>query len=86
MNNLPSLSLEGKTAIVTGASRGIGLAIATPSTNWAPMSCSRRGPLQRRRLLRASVGDRAVGFEAHATSQERAAACVEETLSPVRQH
>ncbi|MDQ4119035.1 MAG: SDR family oxidoreductase [Actinomycetota bacterium] len=71
------MSLDGRVAIVTGASRGIGLAIAT-----ALHDLGARVVLTARTEAAAveaasSIGARAVGFEAHATSEERARACVE---------
>ncbi len=81
MSNPPSLSLEGRTAIVTGASRGIGLAIAHSfhALGANVVLTSRKAAAAE--AAAEAVGVRAVGFEAHATSEERARACVDETLA-----
>ena len=73
--------LTGRTAIVTGASRGIGLAIAAAladsGANVVVTSRKRDSAVE----AAASVGtDRVAGFAAHATDEHAAAACVEFAL------
>ena len=80
MSTQPSLSLAGKTAIVTGASRGIGLAVAKSFHELGANVVLTSRKAAAAEAAARSVGDRAVGFEAHATSEERARACVRETL------
>ncbi|AWB90950.1 SDR family oxidoreductase [Aeromicrobium chenweiae] len=81
MSNPRSLSLEGKTAIVTGASRGIGLAIARSFHDLGANVVLTSRTAASAEAAAEGVGERAMGFEAHATSQERACACVDETLA-----
>lgn len=72
------MSLSGRTAIVTGASRGIGLAIAE-----ALLAGGANVVLTSRRqeaadAAAASLGsERAVGYGAHATDEEAARACID---------
>lgn len=81
MSLLDRLSLAGRTAIVTGASRGIGLAIAQSFHELGANVVLTSRTLAAAKDAAASVGERAVGFEAHATSEERASACVEYTVA-----
>jgi NAD(P)-dependent dehydrogenase (short-subunit alcohol dehydrogenase family) len=70
--------IEGRTAVVTGASRGIGLAIAA-----ALLKGGANVVLTSRHQLAADIAagclgtERAVGLEAHATDEEAARACVD---------
>ncbi len=76
-----TIDLSGKTAIVTGASRGIGLAIAKAlheaganvvlTSRHQEAADSAAGPL----------GERALGVAAHAVDADAAQACVDKTLS-----
>lgn len=72
--------LSGRTAIVTGASRGIGLATAQ-----ALAACGANVVLTSRKqeaaeAAAATIGGAAVGFAAHAAEEEAARSCVEFTV------
>jgi NAD(P)-dependent dehydrogenase (short-subunit alcohol dehydrogenase family) len=69
--------LRGRTAIVTGASRGIGLAIAEALLEGGANVVLTSRHHEAADTAASSLGsDRAVGFAAHATDEEAAAACV----------
>lgn len=72
--------LAGRTAIVTGASRGIGLAAAAAlheaGANVVLTSRTEEAAV----AAASSVGERALGIQAHATDEDAARACVERTL------
>jgi NAD(P)-dependent dehydrogenase (short-subunit alcohol dehydrogenase family) len=70
-----SAPLQGRTAIVTGASRGIGLAIAEALVaDGAQVVLTSRGDGAERAA--AAFGDRAMGIAAHASDETSAARCV----------
>jgi NAD(P)-dependent dehydrogenase (short-subunit alcohol dehydrogenase family) len=70
-----SAPLQGRTAIVTGASRGIGLAIAEAlMADGAQVVLTSRGDGAERAA--AAFGDRAIGIAAHASDESSAARCV----------
>jgi NAD(P)-dependent dehydrogenase (short-subunit alcohol dehydrogenase family) len=76
-----AVDLSGRTAIVTGASRGIGLAVAEAllAGGAGVVVTSRRQ--EAADAAAASLGsDRAVGYGAHATDEQAAQACVDFTL------
>ena len=75
-----SSDLKGRTAIVTGASRGIGLAIARALDEAGANVVLTSRKLASAEEAAASISERATGFEAHATDEDAANACVEETL------
>jgi NAD(P)-dependent dehydrogenase (short-subunit alcohol dehydrogenase family) len=69
--------LQGKTAIVTGASRGIGLAIAEALVEGGASVVLTSRHQEAADTAASSLGsERAVGFGAHATDEDAAAACV----------
>jgi NAD(P)-dependent dehydrogenase (short-subunit alcohol dehydrogenase family) len=69
--------LRGRTAIVTGASRGIGLAIAEALLEGGANVVLTSRHQEAADTAASSLGsERAVGFGAHATDEEAAAACV----------
>jgi NAD(P)-dependent dehydrogenase (short-subunit alcohol dehydrogenase family) len=69
--------LHGKTAIVTGASRGIGLAIAEALVEGGASVVLTSRHQEAADTAASSLGsERAVGFGAHATDEDAAAACV----------
>jgi NAD(P)-dependent dehydrogenase (short-subunit alcohol dehydrogenase family) len=69
--------LRGRTAIVTGASRGIGLAIAEVLIERGAGVILTSRHQEAAETAASSLGsDRAVGYAAHATDEEAAAACV----------
>jgi NAD(P)-dependent dehydrogenase (short-subunit alcohol dehydrogenase family) len=70
-----SAPLEGRTAIVTGASRGIGLAIAEALVaDGASVVLTSRGDGAEKAA--AGFGDRVVGMRAHASDETAARACI----------
>jgi len=75
-----ALDLTGRTAIVTGASRGIGLASAQALTAAGANVVLTSRKQEAASAAAASVGGTAVGFAAHAASEEAARECVEFTV------
>jgi NAD(P)-dependent dehydrogenase (short-subunit alcohol dehydrogenase family) len=70
-----SAPLDGRTAIVTGASRGIGLAIAEALVAvGASVVLTSRGDGAEKAA--AGLGDRVIGIRAHASDETAARACV----------
>ena len=80
------IDLSGKTAFVTGSTRGIGLAIARSLYQaGAKVAVVGRHP-ERARSVASSLGDRAAGFScdvAQASQVESAVAAAETALGPV---
>jgi NAD(P)-dependent dehydrogenase (short-subunit alcohol dehydrogenase family) len=73
--------LTGRTAIVTGASRGIGLAIAaTLLDRGASVVLTGRRPETVEEAAASLRSDRAAGFAAHVTHEQAATACIDFTL------
>lgn len=73
--------LTDRTAIVTGASRGIGLAIAEALLDAGANVVLTSRTQEAANLAASALGsERAVGYGAHATDEEAAAACVEFAL------
>lgn len=69
--------LSGRTAIVTGASRGIGLAIAEALVAGGANVVLTSRHQEAADTAASSLGtDRAAGYGAHATDEDAAAACV----------
>jgi NAD(P)-dependent dehydrogenase (short-subunit alcohol dehydrogenase family) len=74
-------AMHGQVAIVTGASRGIGLAIAEALISRGAtvvMTSRKQDAIE---AAAAALGERAVGVAAHATDEDAARACVNETVS-----
>jgi NAD(P)-dependent dehydrogenase (short-subunit alcohol dehydrogenase family) len=77
---MTSLDLTGRTAIITGASRGIGLAIAQQlAANGANVVLTARKQEAAEEAAK-QVGERALGVGAHAVDEDAARACVDLTL------
>lgn len=77
---MTSLDLTGRTAIITGASRGIGLAIAqqlAAADAHVVLTARRQEAADE---AAAQVGDRALGVGAHAVDEDAARRCVDLTL------
>lgn len=77
---MSATTLAGRTAIVTGASRGIGLASAQAlhATGANVVLTSRREDAITQAA--APLGERAAGFTAHSTDEQAAQACVQFAL------
>ena len=69
--------LQGRTAIVTGASRGIGLAAAEALVAEGANVVLTSRHQEAADEAAASIGDGAVGFGAHAVDEDAARACVD---------
>ena len=72
--------LSGRTAIVTGASRGIGRATAAKLAGAGVNVVITSRQQQAADEAAADLGDRVFGFQAHATDEEAATACVQSTM------
>jgi NAD(P)-dependent dehydrogenase (short-subunit alcohol dehydrogenase family) len=73
--------LDGRVAVVTGASRGIGLAIAEKLINeGATVVMTARKPDAIEEAA-APFGERAIGVAAHAANEDAARSCVREAVS-----
>lgn len=73
-------SLAGRTAIVTGASRGIGLAAAAALHEAGANVVLTARTEEAASAAAASVGPRALGIGAHATDEDLARRCVEQAM------
>ncbi|WP_223833115.1 SDR family oxidoreductase [Streptomyces venezuelae] len=74
-------SLAGKVAVVTGASRGIGLAAAAALRDRGARVVVTSRSEERDKEAASRLGDGVAGFGAHATDEEAARACVEHTVA-----
>jgi NAD(P)-dependent dehydrogenase (short-subunit alcohol dehydrogenase family) len=71
-------ALEGRTAVVTGASRGIGLAIVEALLDEGASVVLTSRSDEAAQQVAASLGsDRVIGVGAHATDEEAAARCID---------
>jgi NAD(P)-dependent dehydrogenase (short-subunit alcohol dehydrogenase family) len=78
---MTEISLEGKTALVTGASRGIGAAIAASYVDaGANVVLSSRKPEALEEVAATLPSERVMTFAANAGEPEQAAACVDATV------
>jgi NAD(P)-dependent dehydrogenase (short-subunit alcohol dehydrogenase family) len=75
-----TIDLSGQTAIVTGASRGIGLAIAAGLIEAGANVVLTSRKQEAADAAAAPLGERALGIAAHAVDREAAQACVDQTL------
>jgi NAD(P)-dependent dehydrogenase (short-subunit alcohol dehydrogenase family) len=75
-----SLDLDGRVAIVTGASRGIGLAIGQALAGAGADVVLTARSAEAAEAAAATIGERALGVAAHATSDAAARACVDGTI------
>jgi NAD(P)-dependent dehydrogenase (short-subunit alcohol dehydrogenase family) len=73
---MQGFDLSGRTAVVTGASRGIGLTIAQQLADAGASVVLTSRTAAAAQAAAAQVGGTAVGYGAHATDREAAAACV----------
>ncbi len=73
---MTALDLHGKTAIVTGASRGIGLAAQVLATAAANMVLTSRKQESAEEAA-AQVTGSAIGVAAHALDEEQARRCID---------
>jgi NAD(P)-dependent dehydrogenase (short-subunit alcohol dehydrogenase family) len=78
---MDGIELDGRTAIVTGASRGIGLAISRALVAAGAEVILTARTQEAADAAAAEIGAGATGFAAHVTDEEAAAACVEFAVS-----
>src|SRR6201995_3201206 len=75
-----SVDLTGRTAIVTGASRGIGLAIARQLADAGANVVVTSRKQESADAAAAQIGEKALGVAAHAVEEDAAKRCVDLTL------
>src|ERR1700758_1246793 len=75
-----SLDLTGRTAIITGASRGIGLAIAQQLADAGANVVVTARKQESADAAAAQIGGKALGVGAHAVEEDAAKRCVDMTL------
>ncbi|MFS0883613.1 SDR family oxidoreductase [Aeromicrobium sp. 179-A 4D2 NHS] len=74
------LGLTGRTAVVTGASRGIGLAIARTLRDEGANVVLTARKQEDAQAAADTIGDGAIGIGAHVSDEDAAQACLERTL------
>lgn len=74
------ISLTGRTAVITGASRGIGLAAATAMHELGANIVVTARSRESAEAAADQIGCRAVGIGAHASDERAAATCVRRTI------
>lgn len=77
---MTTLDLSGRTAIITGASRGIGLAIAHRLAAAGASVVLTARKQESADAAAAEIGDRALGVGAHAVDEDAARRCIDLTL------
>src|SRR3984893_5280305 len=75
-----SVDLTGRTAIITGATRGIGLAIAQELADAAANVVITSRKQESADAAAAQIGEKALGVGAHAVDEDAAKRCVDLTL------
>jgi NAD(P)-dependent dehydrogenase (short-subunit alcohol dehydrogenase family) len=75
-----SLDLTGRTAVITGASRGIGLAIAQRLADAGANVVLTSRKQESADAAAAQIGDKALGVAAHAVEDDAAQRCIDLTL------
>jgi NAD(P)-dependent dehydrogenase (short-subunit alcohol dehydrogenase family) len=75
-----SLDLTGRTAVITGASRGIGLAIAQRLADAGANVVLTSRKQKSADAAAAQIGDKALGVAAHAVEDDAAQRCIDLTL------
>src|SRR3984893_288195 len=75
-----SVDLTGRTAIITGATRGIGLAIAQELADAAANVVVTSRKQESADAAAAQIGEKALGVAAHAVDEDAAKRCVDLTL------
>ncbi|MGH3553343.1 MAG: SDR family NAD(P)-dependent oxidoreductase, partial [Mycobacterium sp.] len=77
---MTSPDLSGRTAIITGASRGIGLAVAQRLADTGANVVLTSRQQENADAAAAQVGGNALGVAAHAVDEDAARRCVDRTL------
>src|ERR1700758_2629590 len=77
---MTSLDLTGRTAIITGASRGIGLAISQQLAAAGANVVLTARKQEAAEAAAAQVGEKALGVGAHAVDEDQARRCIDLTL------
>ncbi|HYB39384.1 MAG TPA: SDR family oxidoreductase [Mycobacterium sp.] len=78
---MTSLDLTGRTAVITGGSRGIGLAIAQRLTDAGANVVLTSRKQENADAAAAQVGGNALGVAAHAVDEDAAQRCIDLTLN-----
>ena len=76
-----SLDLTGRTAVITGASRGIGLAVAQQLADAGANVVLTSRKQESADAAAAQIGGNALGVAAHAVEEDAAQRCIDLTLN-----